>query len=362
MSSVWGNRLKISIFGESHGKAIGVVIDGFPAGFKMDIDYILDVMKRRMPGGKLATSRIESDLPDIISGVKDGFTTGAPICAVIENSNAHSSDYGGELINPRPSHADLNAHIKYNGYSDHRGGGHFSGRLTAPMVFAGALCCNWLERTHNIQIAARIKQIGGIFDDDLDYANISRKFAYTLKHSELPMINQDKIQKVKNYIEDLKQKGDSVGAIIECFALNLPQALGAHMFASVEAAISSCVFGIPAVKGIEFGAGFGFGAMHGSTANDEYYYDEVGNVKTKTNYNGGILGGMSTGMPIVFSVAVKPTPSIFIEQNTINLRTGTNEPFKIKGRHDPCIGIRVAPVVESAAALALTDLILLQYG
>ena len=360
MSSIWGNKLKISVFGESHGKAIGVVIDGFPAGFKLDWEYILRYMKRRMPGGRLATSRSESDLPDILSGVKNDFTEGSPICGVIENSDTHSSDYGETLVNPRPSHADLTAFVKYTGYADHRGGGHFSGRLTAPLVFAGALCCDYLERVYNIKIAAHIKQIGGIFDDKLDYANININLADMLKQSELPLINQDKAQEVRDFIENIKQKGDSVGAVIECFALNVPQSLGAHMFSSVEASISSCIFGIPGVKGIEFGAGFEFASMYGSDANDEFYYDNSENIKTRTNNNGGILGGISTGMPVIFSVVMKPTPSIFIEQSTVNLKNKSNEPFKIKGRHDPCIGIRAVPVIEAATALSLTDLILLQ--
>jgi chorismate synthase len=358
MSSIWGKNLKISVFGESHGKAIGVVIDGFPAGFKLDWEYILGYMKRRMPGGNLATSRSESDLPDILSGVKDDFTEGSPICAIIENNNTNSSDYNETLVNPRPSHADLTAFVKYNGYADYRGGGHFSGRLTAPLVFAGALCADYLERTYNIKIAAHIKQIGGICDDRLDYANINDELADILKQSELPLINQNKIQEIKDFIENIKLKGDSVGAVIECFALNVPQSLGAHMFSSVEASISSCIFGIPGVKGIEFGTGFEFASMYGSDANDEYYYDDSENIRTKTNNNGGILGGISTGMPIVFSVVMKPTPSIFIEQNTVNLKNKSNELFKIKGRHDPFIVIRAVPVVEAAAALSLMDLFL----
>ena len=342
MGSVYGNKLKISIFGESHGEGVGVVIDGFPAGFEVDFDYINNFLKRRAPGGSLSTSRIESDTPEILSGVKNNFTTGAPLCAFIKNNNANSSDYQDKLISPRPSHADYNAYVKYNGFSDQSGGGHFSGRLTAPLVFAGALCSSWLDKKYNIKINARIKQVGNIIVGRGD-----------------PDAPQDFVpREAEEYILKLKETGDSVGAIVECISENIPQGLGEHMFSSVEASISSCIFGIPGVKGIEFGRGFEFASMRGSKANDEYYYDSNGEVRTKTNNNGGIIGGISTGMPIVFSVVFKPTPSIFIEQDTINLETKTNDKIKIKGRHDPCIGIRAVPVVEAAAAIALTDLIL----
>jgi len=335
MGSVYGNKLKISVFGESHGEGIGVVIDGFPAGFEIDFEYINEFLKRRAPGGSLSTSRVESDTPEILSGIKNGFTTGSPVCAFIRNNNKHSSDYQDKLINPRPSHADYNAYVKYNGYSDQRGGGHFSGRLTAPLVFAGALCSDWLKKTYDIKINAYLKRVGEFTNDIPDF-----------------------MSKVENFISELKHRGDSVGAVIECVADNIPQGLGEHMFSSVEAAVSSCVFGIPGVKGIEFGKGFEFASMYGSQANDEYYYDENGDIKTKTNNNGGIIGGMTSGMPLVFSVVFKPTPSIFTKQNTINLETKSNDKFTIKGRHDPCIGIRAVPVVEAAAAIALMDLVL----
>ncbi|MCL2773180.1 MAG: chorismate synthase [Oscillospiraceae bacterium] len=357
MGSVWGNRLKISVFGESHGEGIGVVIDGFAAGFEVDFDYINKFLKRRAPGGRLATDRSESDIPEVLSGIKENFTTGAPICAFIRNTNTRSSDYQDNLINPRPSHADFNAYIKYNGYSDQRGGGHFSGRLTAPLVFAGALCSDYLEKKYGVKIGAHIKRVGEITDDDLDLANIDINLADKLKQSEIPMINSEKAEEAGVYIATLKDMGDSAGTIIECFVLNVPAAIGEHMFSSVESNIASCIFGIPAVKGIEFGRGFDFAKMRGSEANDEFYYDDNGKVKTKTNNNGGILGGMSSGMPIVFSVVLKPTSSIFSEQNTINIKNKTNEKFTVKGRHDPCIGLRAVPVVECVTAIALADLL-----
>jgi chorismate synthase len=311
MSSTYGNKLKIAIFGESHGKGVGVVIDGFPAGFRVDLEYINNFLERRK-----STLRKENDIPEILSGVKDDFTTGAPICAFIKNNDADPKDYPDKLINPRPSHADYNAYVKYDGCADHRGGGHFSGRLTAPLVFAGALCAGWLDEKYNIKINAKIKHAGDI------------------------------------------TPGDSIGAIVGCVAENVPQGLGEHIFNSVEAAIASCVFGIPGIKGIEFGLGFGFASMRGSEANDEFYYDNNGAVRTKTNNNGGIIGGISTGAPIIFSVAFKPTPSIFSEQDTVNLETKTNDRIKIKGRHDPCIAVRALPAVEAAAAVAIMGLAL----
>ena len=364
MGSVWGNRLKISVFGESHGEGVGVVIDGFPAGFKVDFEYINNFLKRRAPGNKLAdisTSRSESDIPEILSGIKNNFTTGAPICAFIKNNNAHSLDYRESLINPRPSHADYNAYIKYNGYADQRGGGHFSGRLTAPLVFAGALCADYLEKKYNLKIGAHIKRAGDITDDCIDYSDADSSLAGiadTLKQSEIPMINKDKANEFREFISKVKAGGDSVGAIIECFALNVPLSIGEHMFASVEANIASCVFGIPGVKGIEFGKGFELAGMKGSEANDEFYYDTDGRVRTKTNNNGGIIGGMTSGMPVIFSVVLKPTPSIFLDQNTINIDYKTNEKMTIKGRHDPCIGLRAVPVIEAVTAIAFADLIL----
>ena len=331
MGSVWGNNLKLALFGESHGECVGVVIDGFPAGFKIDLEYINKYLKRRAPGGKLKSSRQESDEAQILSGVKNNFTTGAPICAVIKNNDARPADYQEELVNPRPSHADYGAYIKYNNFADYRGGGHFSGRLTAPLVFAGALCADYLEREYDIKIAARIKKVGHL--------------------------NECKADELYEFIEQVQAAGDSVGAVVECVILNVPAGLGEHMFASAEAFISSAVFGIPGVKGIEFGAGFSFAEMRGSEANDEFYYDNNGRVRTKTNNNGGILGGMTSGMPIIFSVAFKPTPSILIEQDTIDLREGTNIKFKIEGRHDACIALRAVPAVESAAAVAIMQII-----
>ena len=360
MGSVWGSKFKLSVFGESHGEGTGVVIDGFPAGFPVDFEYINGFLKRRAPGGGgLVTLRCENDEPQILSGVKDGYTTGMPVCAFIQNNDQHSSDYQDKLINPRPSHADYNAYLKYNGFADHRGGGHFSARLTAPLVFAGALCADYLERKYNLQIGARIKKAGDIEDDRLDYEDIEAGLAGRLKRLQIPMLSESKAGQVRELIERIRESGDSVGAVIECFAVNVPASLGEHIFASAESVIASAVFGIPGVKGIEFGRGFDFAGMRGSEANDEYYYDSAGEVRVKKNNNGGILGGMTSGAPVVFSVAFKPTPSIFLEQRTINLQSKSNERFIISGRHDPCIAIRAVPVVEAAAAVAFMDMTLM---
>lgn len=327
MSSVWGNKLKVSVFGESHGKAIGAVIDGFPAGFQIDFEKILTEMKRRAPGNdEFSTTRKEEDFPNILSGVTNDITNGFPLCAVIENAAKRSSDYESLKNSPRPGHADYTATVKYNGFADMRGGGHFSGRLTAPIVFAGALCKQYLE-SKGIYISAKILEIHG--------------------------------EKVNIHEEILKAKsdGDSVGGIIECVATGVKAGIGEPMFYSLESAISSFVFSVPAVKGIEFGAGFGVAKLKGSECNDEFMI-ENGEVKTKTNNSGGILGGISNGMPIVFRVAMKPTPSIYMEQNSINLVEMKECKLNIKGRHDPCIVPRAVPVIEAACAIAILDLML----
>ncbi|MCL2099371.1 MAG: chorismate synthase [Oscillospiraceae bacterium] len=358
MGSVWGNRLKLSVFGESHGEGAGVVIDGFPAGFAVDFEYIEKYLKRRAPGGGLVSSRNEPDSARVLSGLKNNTTTGAPICAFIENRDAAPSDYGDELISPRPNHADYTAYIKYKTFADHRGGGHFSARLTAPLVFAGALCADYLAREHNIKIGARIKRAGTLEDDELSYADFSSDFTEKLKNMEIPMISEKKAEALRSLIIQSKKNGDSIGAVVECFILNVPAGFGEHIFASAESVIASAVFGIPGVKGVEFGRGFGFGGMSGSEAADGFYYDSGGELKIKNNNNGGILGGITSGAPLVFSVAFKPAPSVFTEQDSVDLRNKTNVKLKtITGRHDPCIGLRGVPVVEAAAAAAVTELI-----
>ena len=359
MGSVWGNILKISVFGESHGECIGIVIDNFPHGLKIDHDHISAQMRRRAPGLSpgLSTSRAEDDSPVIYSGVLKGFTTGAPICAIIKNTNRRSEDYQHVLRKPRPSHADLPAHRKYGGFEDGRGGGHFSGRLTAPIVFAGALCSQFLQK-YGIDVFSHIKNIGEVYDDTPDYTRFPDDISDILKSERLPFINKAKQRQASELIEKYKKEGNSVGGAVECIIKNMPTSLGSPIFSSVESSLASILFSIPGVKAVEFGAGTDFSALDAKRANDEYYYDESGNIKTKTNNNGGILGGITTGMPVVFTVTLKPTPSIYSAQNTVDLIDGCDTKINIEGRHDPCIAVRAVPVTESAAMIAVMDMIL----
>lgn len=358
MSSTWGNKIKISVFGGSHTEAIGVNIEGLPAGEKIDMDEILVQMKRRAPGqDKTATQRKEADEPHVLSGLLDGVLTGAPLCAVIYNTNQRSKDYSNLKIRPRPGHSDYTAWLRYNASNDIRGGGHFSGRLTAPIVFAGALIRQLLEK-RGIVIGAHAARIAGVSDTQFNLADVSENELNSLNREYFSVISEEAKEKMYEAVEKARIKEDSVGGIIECAAVGVPAGLGDPMFGGVENLISGCVFGVPAVKGIEFGAGFSVADMLGSENNDEFYYDENGKIKTRTNNCGGILGGITNGMPIVFRCAVKPTPSIGLEQNTVNLETGKNDKLIITGRHDPCIVPRAIPVIESALAIALGELCL----
>lgn len=357
MSSMWGNKIKISIFGESHGKAIGVTIDGLPAGEMLDTDYISEFMSRRAPGKQTgSTPRKEADIPEILSGAVDGIITGAPLTAVIYNSDQHSSDYSDLESIPRPGHADYAADIRYNGANDIRGGGHFSGRLTAPLTFAGAICSNILK-TQGISIGAHIYSVKDIFDIPFDPVNVDEEILELVSGRDFPVIDKKNGEKMKKVIDEAKRQQDSVGGIIECAAVGIPAGVGDHMFDGVENRISSIMFGIPAVKGIEFGAGFSAAKMYGSENND-CYCEKNGEIRTVTNNSGGILGGMTTGMPLVFKVAVKPTPSISRVQKTLNFDTLEEVELRIKGRHDSCIVPRAVPVIEAAAAIAILDMLI----
>lgn len=357
MSSEFGKNIKLSIFGESHGEAVGCVIDGMPAGIRLDIDKIYVDMKRRAPGqDKSATPRLEKDIPHILSGVLDNVTTGAPLAMIIENTNTKSGDYSNLMTVPRPSHSDYPAYVKYEGNNDIRGGGHFSGRLTAPLVFAGAVAKQVLEKK-GVTIGAHIAKIGDVQDEMFDKNNISSELLKSLSSVPFSTISDDAQNKMRDYIERTRLKQDSVGGVIECAAVGLPVGVGANIFSTVEGHLSSIIFGIPAVKGIEFGAGFDFADMTGSQANDAYCIKE-GKIALKTNNNGGVLGGMTTGAPLVLSVAFKPTPSISQPQQSVNLRTMEEETLVIKGRHDPCIVPRALPVVEAAVAFGLLDMMM----
>lgn len=357
MSSTWGNNIKISIFGESHGNGIGVVIDGLPSGEMIDTNALLTQMARRAPGNdKTATPRKESDTPEILSGMLNGFTTGAPLSAVIRNTNTRSQDYGNLLTKPRPSHADYTGYIRYKGFNDQRGGGHFSGRLTAPIVFAGAICRQILERK-SIKISAHINSIGNIKDENFNPLEIDNSLMDRLSLSKFSLINQSIENSMREVVEKCRLNQDSIGGTIECAITGVPVGVGSPMFDGVENIISSIIFGIPAVKGIEFGAGFDISKMKGSEANDPYTYKN-NNIVTIKNNNGGVLGGITSGMPIIFKVAIKPTASISQEQDTIDLNTQTDAKLSIVGRHDPCIVPRAVPVVESASAVAIMELMM----
>ncbi len=354
MSSTYGEKIKISVFGESHGGGIGVVIDGLPAGEAIDFDAVLAQMARRAPGrDKTATPRKESDLPRVLSGMLGGVLTGAPLCAVIENTNTRSQDYGDLLAKPRPGHSDYTAYIKYHGANDIRGGGHFSGRITAPLVFAGAVCRQLLEK-QGVRIAAHIQSVGSIHDKPFDPVTVPSALIKRLSASSFALIDESAEEAVRAEIEAARLAQDSVGGTIECAVTGLPAGVGEPMFDGLEGAIAKAVFGVPAVKGIEFGAGFALAAMRGSRANDAFCYQN-GHVVTETNHCGGILGGIANGMPLIFRCAVKPTPSISQPQKTVDLQTGENTVLTIHGRHDPCIVPRAVPVIEAVTALAIIN-------
>lgn len=357
MSSVIGDKIKLSIFGESHGEAIGCVIDGLPAGIKIDMNAVYKDMQRRAPGkDKTATPRLEKDIPHILSGMLDNVTTGAPLAMVIENTNTKSGDYSNLMTVPRPGHSDYPAYVKYGGNNDIRGGGHFSGRLTAPLVFAGSVAKQILSQ-RGVAIGAHIKQIGSVCDAVSDLNKTDKSLLDTLSSSTFSLIDETKEQAMRDEIEKARLSLDSVGGIIECFAVGLPVGLGGNMFDTVEGKLASILFGVPAVKGVEFGIGFGFADKRASEVNDQYEIKN-GRVATLSNNNGGVLGGMTDGAPLSVSVAIKPTPSIAKKQKSVNLLTMENAELEIHGRHDPCIVVRAVPVIECAVALGLLDLMM----
>lgn len=355
MSFETGNNIHLSIFGQSHSKAIGAVIDGLPAGIGIDMERIKRFMARRAPGESgFSTARKESDIPIILSGIVNGRTCGSPLAVMIENRGFDSSEYEDLRSTPRPMHADYPAWVKYKGFNDSAGGGHFSGRLTAPLCFAGAVCIQLLERA-SVSIGAHIASIGDIKDDLFDPADVDEELLKDLSRKSFPVINDEAGEKMKDRIRLMKERSDSVGGVAECCILGVPAGIGGTMFGGLESSFAKILFAIPAVKGVEFGAGFGASGMIGSEHNDSYYYDESGKVKTRTNNHGGILGGLSTGMPILMKAAFKPVPSIGIVQESIDLSEKKNIEMKIRGRHDPSILPRALPCVEAAAAIALYD-------
>ena len=353
MSSSFGKKVTITLFGQSHSQGIGAVIDGLPAGEAIDMARVGAFMARRAPGGALATKRREADRVKILSGLVDDVTCGAPLCGVIENTDVRSGDYEELARKPRPGHADYTAHVRYGGFNDVRGGGHFSARLTAPLCFAGAVALQLLER-RGIMVGAHLKSVYNISDIPFDPASITGAQLSEIAAREIPVINAEAGAAMKEAIETARASQDSVGGVVECAAVGLPAGLGDPIFDGLENRLAAMLFGIPAVKGVEFGAGFEAAQMLGSEHNDAFYYDGE-QVKTRTNRHGGILGGISSGMPVILRAAFKPTPSIGREQQTVNFETHADDLLAIHGRHDPCVALRAVPCVEAAVALVLLD-------
>jgi chorismate synthase len=340
---MWGNKLKVSIFGESHGVGIGITIDGLPSGVEINMEEVMNEMARRAPGkSNLSTARKEADAPEILSGFFEGKTTGTPLCAVIRNADMHSKDYGKLKDLMRPGHADYPGFIRYNGF-------------TAPLVFAGAVCKQVLQGK-GIFIGAHVKSIGNIEDKSFYETELSKELLEDLKTKELPLLVPEKEEEMRNTILEAKKEQDSTGGTIECTVLGINAGIGNPFFDSVESTLAHLMFSVPAVKGIEFGKGFEMTKLRGSDCNDEYYYDGD-TVKTYTNNNGGITGGITNGMPILFTVAMKPTPSIIKKQRTIDIAENKEAELVIEGRHDPCIVQRAVPVIEAVTAIGILDLI-----
>ena len=353
MSSTYGKNFRFTIFGQSHAEAVGVTIDGLPAGLSIDLGELQNFLDRRAPGGRLTTARKEPDKVEILCGISDGVTCGAPLTAIIRNTNTRSGDYKNIMNLPRPGHADYTAWVKYGGKNDVAGGGHFSGRLTAPLCIVGGICMQILKQ-NGITIAAHIAQLGKVKDDRFDPVSVE---PVELKGERIRVIRDGAYTEMLQLVEETAARGDSVGGVIECGVWGLPAGLGDPMFDGMENRIAQVVFGIPAVKGIEFGAGFGVAELFGSENNDPYCVQD-GKIRTVTNNAGGILGGITSGMPLIFRAAMKPTPSIYLEQQSVNPETMTEEKLVIKGRHDPCILLRAVPVMEAAAAVAVYDAML----
>lgn len=357
MKNTFGNNLTVTLFGESHGEAIGCVIDGIAPGIRVDRAYIDRMLELRKPKGRISTSRHEADSYRILSGVYEDHTTGTPICIMIGNTNTRSGDYAALNVIPRPGHADYTAQLKYHGFQDYRGGGHFSGRITAPLVAAGAIVMQALE-SKGIYIGTHISSMGDIKDRDFeDYISDID----VLYDREFPVLDESVEDKMRAYIEEAASKGDSVGGILKSAVIGCPGGIGEPWFDSVESMISHAIFAIPAVKGISFGDGFSLGRMHGSEVNDAYRMSGNG-VITTTNHNGGIGGGITNGMPIEFSTVIKPTPSIYKEQDSVDLKNGVNTKLKIEGRHDPAIIHRARIVVDAMTAIVIADMLVTHYG
>ncbi len=357
MKNTLGNNVSVTLFGESHGEGIGAVLDGLPAGLPVNEDFISHRLSLRRPSGKISTPRREKDEFKILSGAFNGKTTGTPLCVFIPNENTKSKDYSASYGKARPGHADYTAFEKYNGCEDYRGGGHFSGRVTAGLVAVGAICLDALKNK-NIHIGTHIKECAGV--NDVEFKSTIEEISI-LANKVFPVLNDEAGERMIKNIENAAAEGDSVGGILQTSVAGVPVGVGEPWFDSVESLLSHALFSIPGVKGVEFGVGFTCASLKGSEMNDSFHY-EGAEVKTKTNNNGGINGGITNGMPITFSCAVKPTPSISKEQVTIDFVNKENAVLKITGRHDPCIVHRARAVVDSVTAVVLCDLLTQKFG
>ena len=357
MSSEFGNLLRVGVFGQSHGTAIGITIHGLPAGEPIDTELLQQFLDRRRPGGRggLATARKETDIPEFLSGLEGGITCGAPLCAVIRNADQHSRDYSGLNDTPRPAHADYTAALKWGGHADMRGGGHFSGRLTAPLCIAGGIAMQILAR-RGIFVGAHLSSVGDAEDEPVPLHPTQDLFSQ-IAAKPFPTISDSAGESMQQLIHAARDELDSVGGTIECAAIGLPAGLGEPMFDGVENRLAAALFGIPGLKGLEFGSGFAGSRLRGSENNDPFRM-ENGAVTAQSNRAGGILGGITSGMPVLFRVAMKPTPSIGKTQETVSLSAKENTHLQIHGRHDPCIALRAVPVVEAVTAIVLLDLLM----
>ena len=349
MSNTWGNEIRLSIFGESHGNGIGMVLDGIVPGIRIDQEEIQRQMARRAPGGALSTPRKEADEVEFLSGIVENVTCGSPICGIIRNTNTRSKDYGKTKDWLRPSHADFTALVKYNGFADFRGGGHFSARITAPLVLAGSICGQVLKQKFGVQAGSHIVRLGEYQEEK--WKNPEEALLKKMGSSRIPCQDPEQVTQL---IEQAREQADSIGGIVETAVTGIPAGWGDPFFDSLESRLAQLLFSVPAVKGVSFGAGASFAAMRGSEANDAFCLKE-GTVQTVTNHNGGILGGISTGMPLVFQTVLNPTPSIGQKQRSVNIRTMQEEENRIIGRHDPCIVLRAIPILEAVAKIALYD-------
>lgn len=357
MKNTLGQNVAITLFGESHGEAIGAVVDGLAAGIKVDEEFIKSQLSLRRPVGSISTPRVEADEFKILSGVFNGYTTGTPICIVIPNENTKSKDYSEIRSKARPSHADYTAFAKYHGFEDFRGGGHFSGRITAGIVAAGAIAISALKNK-GIYIGTHISRCAGI--DDVGFSDYEKDIK-SLSDMQFAVLDSSKAEQMQSEILKAKSDGDSVGGVLETAVIGMPEGVGEPWFDSIESLLSHALFSIPAVKGVEFGAGFSIADMRGSSANDEMRI-ENGKVVTKTNNNGGINGGITNGMPITFRCAVKPTPTIGKTQETVDFIKNENTELLAGGRHDPSIIHRARVVVDSITALVLIDILSGRFG